>query len=101
MAVAQAVVQVDHVVKAAVATVAVVAKAAVAMVAVVRVAVALVDHVVKAAVATVAVAQVAHVKADVLLDALMVHVVKVAENDRLPAQLAFNRTSHARHRGHE
>ena len=59
------------------------------------------DHVVKAAVATVAVAQVAHVKADVLLDALMVHVVKVAENDRLPAQLAFNRKSHARHRGHE
>ena len=80
MAVAQADVQVAHVVKAAVATVAVVAKAAVAMV---------------------AVAQVAHVKADVRLDALMVHVVKVAENDRLPAQLAFNRKSHARHRGHE
>ena len=78
-----------------------VVKAAVAMVAVVRVAVALVDHVVKAAVATVAVAQVAHVKADVLLDALMVHVVKVAENDLLPAQLAFNRTNHARYRGHE
>jgi len=82
-----------------------VVKAAVAMVAVVRVAVALVDvlmvHVVKAAVATVAVAQVdalmVHVKADVQV----AHVVKVAENDLLPAQLAFNRTNHARYRGHE
>lgn len=64
-AVAQADVQVDHVVKAA-DTVAVV--------------------VVKAAADTVAVVQV-----DVLMDALMDHVVKAAENDLLPAQLAFNR----------
>jgi len=52
---------------------------------------------VKAAADTVAGALVAVAQVDVL----MVHVVKVAENDLLPAQLAFNRTNHARYRGHE